>query len=126
MAHILEKDLPSELKKYARALNAFNKVRVAAFGEHLGSSLEADVAQFRSCYMELLIPITPKVHIIIDHLVDFCKRHGSALGPFSEQASESVHADFSQIWQHYRVAPNHDRFADKLLSAVVKYNSLHV
>ena len=40
------------------------------------------------------ISITPKVHILTEHVPDFCKKHGYSLGWYSEQALESCHYDF--------------------------------
>ena len=46
-----------------------------------------------------------------------------SLGPVSEQASESVHHDFSEKWKNYKVANTHPNFGGNLLKAIVAYNS---
>ena len=53
----------------------------------------------------------------------FCQKYGEALGKYSEQSLESCHADFVKTWQHYKRKEEHPDFGEKLLSAVVNYNS---
>ena len=65
--------------------------------------------------------LSSKIHIVLDHLDQFVKRKG-ALGPYSEQASESVHADWIKTWDFYKSYPGEDR----LLKCVLKYNKKHI
>ena len=47
------------------------------------------------------ISITTKVHILTEHVPDFCKKHGYSLGWYSEQALESCHYDFLRnCWEN--------------------------
>ena len=84
----LEPRLEDHLKIYVVALKAFNDVRKSCFGKELLESFEMDIENFRKAYMDLGIKITPKAHIIFDHVGDFCKRHGVGLGCWSEQARQ--------------------------------------
>ena len=44
--------------------------------------------------MDLGINISLKVHILTEHVTEFCKNHNNSLGLYSEQALESSHYDF--------------------------------
>lgn len=49
----------------------------------------------------------------------------SGLGFHTEQAMESVHADFKRTLEKYKVTKNHPDYADKLRRALSEYNTLH-
>lgn len=64
--------------------------------------------------------ITPKMHMLEDHAVDFLRNWGASFGMYSEQGAESIHATFNyrsvypasrrlqaMLKEHYmRVNPN--------------------
>ena len=54
---------------------------------------------FSQLYRELGITVTPKVHMVEQHITEFMGLKGEAagLGFYSEQAIESVHHDFKVI-----------------------------
>lgn len=58
-------------------------------------------------------------------MADFCEEMQSGLGFFSEQAMESVHADFKKIWEKYKVSIDHPEYLKRLLSAICEYNGSH-
>lgn len=123
---MLMEELPQDLRKFAEALMAFDEVRKACFSMDLHPNYKEYIDNFKSTYLKLGIPLTPKVHCIITHVPQFCEVTGLGLGKFSEQASESVHYDFLKVWEHYKVPEENVNFSHKLLRAVVKYNSLHI
>ena len=51
---------------------------------------------------------------------------GKGLGFWSEQAFESVHADFKKFWANRKVGANHEDFAKALFEAVLAYNARHI
>ncbi len=111
------------------ALKATSVVKEACFGKELDPNYKQIITDFGIAYMKLGISVTPKVHAILVHVCQFLEIHeGNGLGPWSEQASESVHFDFSQLWEKgcYKRSLNHDQYADKLLKCVITYNSRHV
>ena len=75
-----------ELLRYVASLRAFNKVRKSMFGQELVGDYAGDVAEFKNEYIKTGMSITTKAHIVFDHIVDFCERHGKGLGFYSEQA----------------------------------------
>ena len=55
------------------------------------------IKNVKDVYMNLGIIITPKVHILTEHVPEFCKNHNNSLGLYSEQALESSDYDFFLI-----------------------------
>ncbi len=82
------------------------------------------IDQFKPAYLALNVTISPKNHVIFDHVTQFCEEKKSGLGKFSEQASESVHSDFKKTWENVKV--NSDSFGRLLNRAILKYNILHL
>ena len=121
----LFQDIPSNLRQYYHALQAFDRVRVSCFGNSLNPNFVRDIQNFRRQYDALKIPLIVKGHMI-DHVEQFCPRKGRCLGFYSEQASESVHHDFQKTWQNYMVNVQNPNFGQQLLKATLKYNSKHV
>ena len=85
----LESRLADHLKIYIVAFRTFNAVRQACFGKYLDrENYMIYIENFRKAYMDLGIAITPKAHIIFDHVGDFCERYDVGLGCWSEQARQ--------------------------------------
>jgi hypothetical protein len=123
---LLMTELPPPLHKFGHALDALDCVRKSCFGVDLDDGYLVHIDKFQTAYLALNVSVTPKVHAIFQHVPEFCKQNNSGLGRFSEQASESVHADFKHTWQRYAVPLTHPKLGDQLLRATVKYNSLHI
>ena len=73
--------------------------------------------------------ITPKIHILQHHIVDFFsgRDNNHGLGWFSEQSFEAMHYDMKVEWNRIKICdPNHPEFADKLLQFVCAYNARHI
>ena len=81
--------VPRRLWHFIGALQAFNKVRISCFGQILSPGYKRDIANFEKAYKKLNISVTNKVHILIDHVPQFCDRVQKGLGFFSEQARYS-------------------------------------
>ena len=72
------------------------------------------------------ISVTIKAHVIFEHVVQNIEKTGQALGVLSEEAFESVHYDFLETWKRFKRTPEQKDYAQKLLDAVVNYNSFHI
>ena len=85
---LLSQSLPNidEIKLLLRSLRAFNKVRKSCFGEDLKKSYIDDLHEFKEEYIKTGMSITTKIHIIFEHVEDFCTEHQKGLGHYSEQA----------------------------------------
>ena len=83
----------------------------------------------KSKYMDLVelgcVNVIPKMHCIFHHVPEFCGKYGG-LGRHSEQASESVHADFKKTLVRYKVGNPLDSFDQHLLRAFMDYNCGHL
>ena len=68
-----------------------------------------------------------QVHLIAHHLHEYVEMEGMSMALFSEQTGESLHSNFQQHWQHYKVKDiDSPAYKANLLKAVVSYNSSHV
>ena len=74
------------------------------------------------------LTVTPTVHVILVHIHQFFQRHGTArgLGWYSEQATETSHNDWLQLWEKgYKVPDTHPLYPGNLKGANAKYNTNH-
>ena len=108
------------------AFKCFNKVVDSCFGMKLDDDYENNIEAFRLAFQRLGIRITPKVHIVFFHVIEFCNKFIKGLGYFSEQASESVHYDFNACWEKFKVHSTHRDFGSHLFNAVSRYNAQHL
>ena len=69
---------------------------------------------------------TTKIHIIVGHLKEFCKKMGTGLLPYNEQAFESMHAKFV-MYADGRLPknPDHPSYGAALLKVVKELNVRH-
>ena len=117
--------LPRKYKTYGKVLKAFNDVRRATFGFELEEDFEEKVKIFEMYFKDLQIPVFPKAHQVMHHLVEFVSRHGP-LGPFCEQSFESAHHEFSKVWKNYKREIGHREYAQKLMSAGIDFNTMRI
>ena len=123
--NIFSKKLPRKYKTYGKVLSAFNDVRRATFGFELEEGFEEKVEIFEMYFKQLEIPIFPKAHQVMHHLVEFVNRHGP-LGPFCEQSFESTHHEFSKIWKNFKREIGHHEYAAKLKAAGIDFNRMRI
>lgn len=58
---------------------------------------EERIVDFATAIFEANIHSTPKLHVVIDHVIEYCKDTIDGLGKASEQASESIHHVFTKF-----------------------------
>ena len=118
---ILEASLPARLRNFVTTFRTFDRLYISCFRMELDANWEAHLEDFKSAFKNLkFYPGSTKIHIIFDHLSQFVKAKGP-LGPFNEQASEAVHADWMETWNNYKKYSNEEN----LLRAVLRYNYRH-
>ena len=112
----------------ARTLVKFNKVVEACFGQDLDPSFRTTIKDYEKSYRSLGISVTPKVHVVFEHVAQFLelKGHKTGLGAWSEQAMESVHHDMKLEWDRTKVGPDHPKYREILFDTIVRYNSKHI
>ena len=113
---------------FVETLRLLDKVVTACFGQTLAPDYEKHIENFSKQYRTLGISVTPKVHVIEKHVVEFLKRKGevAGLGFWSEQAMESGHHDFKLEWEKVKVSPNHEEYGQRLLGTIVRYAGKHL
>jgi hypothetical protein len=86
-----------------------------------------NISRFKSDCENLPITITPKLHIVFHQIDQFIQEEKKSLGLYSEQATESVHHDFGNLWEErYKRHTSHPDYNTQLLNSVIEYNSKHV
>ena len=115
------------------SLRSFRKVQAACFGQVLQEGFEDSITDFSKVYRSLdmeSMTITPKIHIVEHHLVDFFNEIGDiehGLGWYSEQGFEAMHYDMMQEWKRVQICdPNHPEFGKRLLDFVIAYVARHI
>ena len=54
--------------------------------------------------------ITPKLHMLEEHVIEFVRKWKVGLGVYNEQGGESIHAEFNSIYRMFcRMKPNSRR-----------------
>ena len=117
--------LPRKFQMYGKVLKAFNDVRRATFGFELEEDFEEKVKIFEMYFKKLEIPIFPKAHQVMHHLVEFVTRHGP-LGPFCEQSFESAHHEFSKVWKNFKREIGHHEYGQQLKRAGIDFNFMRI
>ena len=128
----LDKEILAESEKFVKAFRSFFEVVKGCFGQEVLQSFKNDLKTFKHDYLALGISITPKVHILIEHVETFLDMKASfsgvrkGLGFYSEQSVESIHSDWKYFWEKYKVPDEHPKYLDQLKLAVIAYNAKHL
>merc|ERR1712240_295075 len=126
---ILQQMAPLNIQKYVHCLRSLYQIVVSCFGMELDPLYHKYIKDFKEIYLDLDISVTPKVHILIEHEPEFCKKHERSLGWYSEQALESCHYDFLRnCWekQGFKRTIGHPDYARNLTAAITSYSSRHI
>lgn len=109
-------------------LSSFAKVKKEVFGARLGEDWEATMATFTEdlnlAHLCVGLPITPKLHIIQQHVAQVVRETGRGLGRENEAAVEALHSTFQKVWALYTVKDEASPFyLQQLLRAVLRTNA---
>ena len=124
--HLLALEEPG--KQYYLFLSAFKAFKDTFFGNVLPSNYEEVAATFTASlsllHTTMGFPITPKLHVMSEHVVEWVRRHGRALGEDSEQAVEAAHAIFAALWVSFCVKDDESAvYLVNGLKAILKFNA---
>ena len=125
-------DIFAQAAKFIKTFRSFFEVVKGCFGQEVLKSFRNDLKTFKDDYLALNISITPKVHILIEHVETFLDMKASlsgvskGLGFYSEQSVESIHSDWKHFWEKYKVPDEHPKYLDQLKLAVIAYNAKHL
>lgn len=117
---------------YITAFEEMNKVVNCCFTSgKVGPNLKDHMKSLRKAIDDLEsicnISDSLKLHILKEHVEDGLKfiPNGFGLGYLSEQAGESIHHAFLEIWGRYRINMiEAENYCDQLYKAVVEFSSL--
>ena len=124
---VLDSILPSEHYRYLQAFKAFDAVVSSCFGYTLDDNYLTYISDFKRAWIDLKLPVTPKVHVLIEHLPEELAEMGHGTALLNESAGEAIHADFDSFYRGFIVKDlNALAYSKKLLQAVEIYNSYHV
>lgn len=122
---ILTDSLRCEKAEYCKAFQDFSDAVDACYAKVLNNDYETKIGEFANSYKNMDYLLHSRF-IPSFTTKDFCKRHHLGLGIWSEQASESVHADFNITWERYAISRINEKYGEHLLSAVRDYSGKHI
>lgn len=116
-----------EISLFAEAFECLRDVVHGCFGSNLDPSYAEDIQDFRKAFECLNLSLTPKLHILTQHLTQYIQRTQCGLSLDSEQALEACHFDFDRVYQKYACRNlENPKSGDLLLKAVLDYNGHHL
>ena len=109
-----------EIQHSIDALRAFDRVVQSCFGSDLSDSFKQDIHAFGEAWKETGLSVTPKIHVILVHRVEFLQGKNHGLGRYSELAIQASHQSFVKFWENYSSRdPSSPSFRKNLFNAVV-------
>lgn len=124
---MLQNMLPEELQPFHDCFMALQEAMEACFGFRLDSSYKEKVEHFATCYKNLNLSITTKVHVLVRHVPEFIDKHQMPLGHFCEQVVEQCHAKFDKLFNSYKIKDvHHPNYLSNLFHAIMHFNSYHI
>ena len=88
-----------------REINSLGKCLTILHTSYIDSDpfVEKHIDDFMSFYRDSFphATITPKLHLLEDHVVDFVKQYRVGFGFLGEQGAESIHAKFNGIRRNF-------------------------
>ena len=119
------------IQPHLRSLQKLRKVVYSCFGFVLDPDYRAHIGEFKDAWQALveeypdMFKFHYKVHILCCHVAEFANRRGP-LGPYSEQAGESLHGRWGSHWKiRYKNLPQFTP-EERLREAVVDFNYRHL
>ena len=124
---------PDPIKSlYLDVFIQLRNVNTAIFGLQLQPNWKQCLDQLRCVLLALnaatSFPITPKAHILMEHVGQWVERHGRALGKEGEQAGESLHHFWKRSLESQGEVKDKQSqaFETNILRVLVKFNSDNV
>ena len=109
----------------------FSIVKTKGFGMKVEEFLSESILDFKDSFQKLQVHLNDsfeyqlnvswKVHILICHLYPFLQHNIYGLGVYAEQAGQSAHHHYHQVWKRYKRRLEHDDYATQLKNSVVEF-----
>lgn len=117
---------PHPATKWVDALEAFGEVVTACFSMEKAADYVERIEKFRELFALLGRKPSPKIHMVLRHLQPYLAAQSTGAAIHSEQAGETLHADFDTLWKRQsRTKPENPHHGRLLLRAVARYNWHH-
>ena len=117
--------LPPNNSSYI-ALKRFSDLVDACFGKEITGDIETLVIQFEEAFIQSGHSCSTKIHVVCRHLLPFIRNYlpkGMGLGAVSEQATESAHSRFKNVWEKsYMCNEASERYPQSIFNAVCDLN----
>ena len=111
------------LPNYMRKFNLPELHLLLGIGQKL---YDAIVLQFEDAFIQSGNSCSTKVHVVCRHIIPFINEYlpkGMGLGAVSEQATESAHSRFKNVWEKsYKCNEESERYCQALFHAVYDVN----
>ena len=123
LEEILQLEKNIRVKCFIKAFETFNEVVSGCFGNELAADIAQNIQAFREAYLSTDATVTPKVHAVFHHVLEFIELKGCGLEIYNEQSTEALHSSFKQQWERFKVHQTHPMYNHSLLNCVIDYNS---
>lgn len=110
----------------ADIMGATNRVVESCFGEKLATDYEKKIDHLKWLFVENGLKITPKLHILFEHVNQFLRGKTKGLGQYSEQAAESLHYEFGEFFKNYKSKADSPQKEQKARSAIIQLNAKNI
>ena len=83
-------------------MKRFSDLVDACFGKEITGDIETLVIQFEEAFIQSGHSCSTKIHVVCRNLLQFIRNYlpkGMGLGAVSEQATESAHSRFKNVWE---------------------------
>ena len=129
----LENMYPDEHKSIIDGFKAIQDVNKAICGRILQNNWKEAIASFEESIMFLhgkySLSITPKLHIMIDHVPDYIEMTGKPLGYISDQTIENAHQLVNRRMErsnYYVKAIDSDVHGENLYKGIMHVNTYNI
>ena len=125
--------LTDEYFEFIEAFKSIKELNDHVAGRKLKDGFEEVIDRFSINFLNLNanhnVSITPKIHIIINHVKEYCRRTKCSLGSCSDQTIEAVHQVVNNRFSssnYYIKCTDNDNYAEKLLNGILHVNSYNI
>ena len=119
------------LQPFISAFKAMNKVVKSCFSSKKVNlkDLRRNIVELKKTFEATEVSETLKIHVILNHIEQCFELVGGdkGLGIWSEQAGESIHREFLEYWERYKINMISDStYASRLKKAVIEFFYEHI
>ena len=93
LEEILQLEKNIRVKCFIKAFETFNEVVSGCFGDELAKDIAQNIQAFREAYLSTDPTVTPKVHAVFHHVLEFIELKGCGLGVYNQQRLYTPHSN---------------------------------